>query len=791
MWLGVPAVGSRASSSSSSAALEPPEDTYIPPHPRPLLRRPVWASLDGLWDHVVLPANASSVAGAQVVLTSDGAPIRVPFPIESNLSQVRRSLGSDERLWYRRKFHFADGCGAADSKIIRFGAVDWEAHVWFNGQPAGTHRGGYEPFELDVGPLVYGTAWGDGWRGPHELLVAVLDPSSDGSQPLGKQSLDPSGIWYTASSGIWQSVMLECAPPQHVLNLRWEWSPPSARASGHEVGLRIELAKPERAACVALRVDGPRSVDERLSQAPVKMSDGERLRLDFRRLGGAVLWSVDEPRMYSAEVRVAEPDRDGHCGGVWPGVGAAASLLTARESESEACAALAEGEGGGVQCPAGQRIRAVRFASWGTPSGSCADGKSSVDGGLHSLRVGACHTPLTMPTLLERCVGRAACALNATNSYFGDDPCPGMPKALAVVATCAPPPPAGTDAVLTHFGLRDVRVGARDTATPTLELNGAPTFVWALLDQGFWPHGLHTAPDDDALLRDIVGAKRLGFNALRKHIKVEPQRWYWWADWVGLLVLQDMPCARMSNERHTVVLTEATADDAAAKTRREHGAHNFRRELEAMVAALEAHPSIIMWTIFNEGWSHHDARALTDLVRVRDPTRLVNTDCGFRRPGAFEDHGLGDVVSIHSYPQPQAPPVVFSNGRLPFLGEFGGLGLALAGSRGAAWGYKTASSHGLLRNATDLARAYAAMLFALGDLARAGKVRGAVYTQLTDVEDEVNGLVSYDRAALKLRAEWLRERHAELLATAASSRGEERVAAVVDAQGGAGLRGAP
>ena len=172
MWLAVPAVGSRASSSSSTTPLEPPEDTYIPPHPRPLLRRPVWASLDGLWDHVVLPANASSVAGAQVVLTSDGAPIRVPFPIESNLSQVRRSLGSDERLWYRRKFHFADGCGAADSKIIRFGAVDWEAHVWFNGQPAGTHRGGYEPFELDVGPLVYGTAWGDGWRGPHELLVA-------------------------------------------------------------------------------------------------------------------------------------------------------------------------------------------------------------------------------------------------------------------------------------------------------------------------------------------------------------------------------------------------------------------------------------------------------------------------------------------------------------------------------------------------------------------------------------------------------------------------------------------
>ena len=187
-------------SSCSRAARQPREDTYIPPHPRPLLRRPVWASLDGLWDHVVLPVNASSVAGAQVVLTSDGAPIRVPFPIESNLSQVRRSLGSDERLWYRRKFHFADGCGAADSKIIRFGAVDWEAHVWFNGQPAGTHRGGYEPFELDVGPLVYGTAWGDGWRGPHELLVAVLDPSSDGSQPLGKQSLDPSGIWYTAGS---------------------------------------------------------------------------------------------------------------------------------------------------------------------------------------------------------------------------------------------------------------------------------------------------------------------------------------------------------------------------------------------------------------------------------------------------------------------------------------------------------------------------------------------------------------------------------------------------------------
>jgi len=263
-----------------------------------------------------------------------------------------------------------------------------------------------------------------------------------------------------------------------------------------------------------------------------------------------------------------------------------------------------------------------------------------------------------------------------------------------------------------------------------LFLNNKPLFQYGPLDQGWWPDGLYAAPSDEALRYDIEVLKRLGCNMLRKHVKVEPARLYYWCDKLGLLVWQDMP----NGDRHI------RSDEPDLK-RSEGSARQFELELTRVINALRNHPSIIMWVPFNEGWGQYDTPRIVDLVKKLDPTRLVNSASG------WTDRRVGDIHDIHSYPGPAKPPN--EAGRAAVLGEFGGLGLPIKGHTWQDernWGYRS------YKTRDELTDAYLALLENLRLLIGEG-LSAAVYTQTTDVEIEVNGLMTYDRAMIKMDVE--------------------------------------
>lgn len=282
------------------------------------------------------------------------------------------------------------------------------------------------------------------------------------------------------------------------------------------------------------------------------------------------------------------------------------------------------------------------------------------------------------------------------------------------------------DAVKTYGGLRSIALGKDARGRTVLMLNGEPSFQVGPLDQGFWPDGIYTAPTDEALRYDIEITKKLGFNMTRKHVKVEPDRWYYWADKLGLLVWQDMP----SSEPYI------GPRDPDAKRSKE-SADQFEMELAAIIAARGNHPSIVMWVPFNEGWGQYDTPRIVDLVRTLDPTRLVNNASG------WTDRGVGDVIDWHRYPEPASPAP--EPKRAAVLGEFGGLGLAVEGHlwKKENWGYKG------MKDARQLTRTYEKYIQDAYALRQSTGLSAVVYTQITDVEVECNGLLTYDREVIK------------------------------------------
>ncbi len=273
------------------------------------------------------------------------------------------------------------------------------------------------------------------------------------------------------------------------------------------------------------------------------------------------------------------------------------------------------------------------------------------------------------------------------------------------------------DEVSSYFGMRKIALDRDEDGIVRLFLNNEPLFQYGPLDQGWWPDGLYTAPSDEALKYDIEITKRLGCNMLRKHVKVEPDRFYYWCDKLGVLVWQDMPNGNNQGE------------DAREQ---------FERELVRMIEAFRNHPSIVMWVPFNEGWGQYDTPRIVELVKQHDSSRLVNNASG------WTDRGVGDVHDIHSYPGPAVPPL--EENRAAVLGEFGGLGLPLSGHTWQSeknWGYRSYKDRG------ELTDAYVALVDRLHMLVGEG-LAAAVYTQTTDVEIEVNGWMTYDRAVIKM-----------------------------------------
>lgn len=535
-------------------------------YPRPMMVRKRWLNLNGLWDHAVTPIDA-------LAPKEWTGKILVPFPIESALSGVGRLLGASEALWYRRTFRLPRGF-AGTNLYLHFDAVDHQFDVWVDGKKF--HE------ITDDGPI---GGWGrrsvllhlEGNRAEHEIIVRVTDSTSP-NQARGKQHPKPEGIWYRASSGIWQTVWVEPVPTIHIRSLR--------------------ITPYVASGMVTIAVDAPgaesfEAIASLGGQEVARSSSKGEITID---IPDARLWSPESPTLYHLTIR-----------------------------------ALSNGK----------------------------------------------------------------------------------------VA----------DTVESYVGFRSISLGKRNDGTPCILLNGKEIFQVGPLDQGFWPDGLLSAPSEAAMKWDVDQTKKLGFNVIRKHVKVEPERWYAHCDKIGMLVWQDMPSA----------FFEANLSGGARSAA--HG--QFERELRHMVRQLYNHPSIVMWVPFNEGWGQYDTDRITQMVRKLDASRLINN------PSGWTDVGSGDVHDIHNYPSPAMPSI--EPRRAAVLGEFGGLGLGVDGHTWEAktWGYQG------MGDAKALTDKYVGFMRRVYELRDKGLV-AAIYTQTTDVESECNGFFTYDRKVLKMDAKRVR-----------------------------------
>jgi beta-galactosidase/beta-glucuronidase len=311
------------------------------------------------------------------------------------------------------------------------------------------------------------------------------------------------------------------------------------------------------------------------------------------------------------------------------------------------------------------------------------------------------------------------------------------------------------DEVESYFGMRKISM-ASNGVNMVLTLNNKPLFHYGTLDQGWWPDGLHTPPSDEAMLYDLEVTKDMGFNMIRKHIKVEPDRWYYHCDRLGIMVWQDMPSGmaiKMDTEEGRTITLQQVGRNGNDLNRRSESSAQWEWELKRMIDLHYNAPSIVIWVPFNEGWGQYATCRIAGMVKELDPSRLVNAASGWAiRP-------CGDVFDLHNYGTDiPAPPL--SRETPSVLGEYGGIGWPVKGHQWNPemrnWGYQTYQS------AEELLENYRYKFDQIVEMKQNKGLSAAVYTQTTDVEGEVNGLMTYDRKIIKMPADTLKELHSVL-----------------------------
>ncbi len=307
-----------------------------------------------------------------------------------------------------------------------------------------------------------------------------------------------------------------------------------------------------------------------------------------------------------------------------------------------------------------------------------------------------------------------------------------------------------TDKVDSYFAMRKISKVADTQGNYRFNLNNRPLFLYGPLDQGWWPDGLLTPPGAEAMRWDMETIQQMGFNMLRKHIKVEPSLYYYYADSMGLIVWQDMVSGFKSSEKNRQHVMFDFANDWDADVA---SSMQYKAELKQIMDHLAFFPSVAVWTIFNEGWGQHQTKETVEWAMKYDPTRIIDGVSG------WTDRNVGDMYDVHFYPYPGMPSTNTHPGRMVVLGEFGGLGYTLKdhiwNAEKRNWGYATMADN------TQLIYDYSNMMFDLVPMINDG-LASAVYTQTTDVEAEVNGLITYDREIVKMDPGFLSRQHAML-----------------------------
>ena len=550
-------------------------------YPRPQLQRKSYINLNGQWDYRIINGKGQVCSSGSIL---------VPFSPETKLSGTdMHILLPEETLEYTKVFEI-DKVKKSKHLLLHFGAVDQVAHVSLNGINLGSHEGGFTAFTFDITDYVV--------EGNNELKVKVRDYTDRIGYARGKQSIEPSGMWYTAQSGIWQTVWMEWVPDAFVTDLKI-----NPDIDGNKLNMIIKVSEMKG------HLDISSSNQDLIKEYRVNNIKDDKLYVTIE-LNQYQLWSPEDPVLYFLNI-----------------------------------------------------------------------------------------------------------------SY-------------------------GKDSFSTYFAMRHFGVARDEKGIPRLTLNHKPYFMNGILDQGYYPESLMTPPSDAAMINDIETIKSLGFNMIRKHCKIEPMRWYFHCDRLGMIVWQDIVNGGTKYDMNmicnipTVVRPFGNAKDKNRLFLRFTGRNTEKskevwfKECKEMMHQLYNVPSLGQWCLFNEGWGQFDATGCLYFAKEIDDTRPIDAASGW-----FHE-GCGDVFSEHVYFE----ELKVKRNRRPYvISEYGGYSLKVGThvKRDAVYGYKKYQQQHELQNAYD------ELMAKIKSLQEEG-LSAAVFTQATDIEDEVNGLMTYDRKVQKL-----------------------------------------